>query len=64
MSTVKRVMNFKNLTIYIPKEINALNAPKNSPTPTMTPTQTSTPTPTNNGPPTVVEKKTINNAYF
>jgi hypothetical protein len=52
MSSVKRVMNFKGLTLNIPKEINAMAAHKSGSTPT------------SNGPLTLIEKKKVNAAYY
>ena len=52
MSSVKRIMNFKGLTLNIPKEINAMAATKNDSTPT------------SNGPLTLIEKKKENATYY
>lgn len=57
MSSVKRIMNFKGLTLNIPKEINAMAAPKSG-------SGLFTPTPTSNGPLTIIEKKKENAAYY
>jgi len=59
MSSVKRIMNFKGLTLNIPKEINAMAAP-NSGSGLFTPT----PTQTSNGPLTLIEKKKENAVYY
>jgi hypothetical protein len=52
MSSAKRIMNFKGLTLNIPKEINAMAA------------SNSGSTPTSNGPLTIIEKKKENAAYY
>ena len=52
MSATKRIMNFKGLTLNIPKEINAMAA------------HNSGLTLTSNGPLTIIEKKKENAAYY
>ncbi len=52
MSSAKRIMNFKGLTLNIPKEINTMASPNSGSTPT------------SNGPLTLIEKKKENAAYY